>query len=262
MWMKEIEKFCKEYNINTSDLSGVLMSPKVIPMIRGMAFEFSAMVSLRDVLSNNTWKVERVSMNAQTGLNDIDVRVTHKKTDRLIRVECKLSSKGSYRSTNKGNTIRVKCMRSRTLGLSMVKSLAPRLGISEESLLIHNDQYLPADFDVVITSIGNAFYATDPKTGRFIWSPTKNGIDFLNKLNTNGEKDLKDFTFNKMYAAKTKDLFISRGNRIVCTRTKCKNKGNCGFIPNYPIIHFNEVTGEPDNGWVEIGKADTLFNSL
>ena len=49
----------------------------------------------------------------------------------------------------------------------MVKKLAPVMGIPEEQLQVHNDQYTPDSFDFIITSIGNAFYETDAE-GKFV----------------------------------------------------------------------------------------------
>ena len=152
-------------------------------------------------------------------------------------------------------------MRSRTLGPAKVRELAPKLGIDEEVLAIHNDQYLPADFDIVVSSIGNAFYRTDSETGLFEWRPTRNEEEFLRKLNPSSEESLKDFAFRKMYVAKSKDLATGR-NAVVCTRKRCNNKDNCGFIPNYPIIRFDPITNKPTNGWVPIEESLNLFRSF
>jgi hypothetical protein len=149
-------------------------------------------------------------------------------------------------------------MRSRTLGPSKVKELAPKLGVNEEVLAIHNDQYLPTDFDIVITSIGNAFYETDPKTGLFEWKPTKQGSEFLGKLGALPKDNLRDFAFNTLFVAKTEDLTIGN-NRILCTRAQCKNKQNCGFVPNYPIINFDSKTNKPTNYWVSIKDSEKIF---
>jgi len=164
-WKDKVKDFCEKYNIPVFYLSETLYEPKVVPMIRGKAFEFSVMTELQRILPNKDWIVEKVPMNAQIGFHDIDVQIIHKATKRTIRVECKLSKKGGYKLFPDGHSeIRVKCMRSRTLGPSKVKELAPKLKIDRKILSIHNDQYLPSDFDIVITSIGNAFYKTDSKT--------------------------------------------------------------------------------------------------
>jgi len=262
-WQIKIASYCKKYNIPLEYLSDVLYEPKVIPMIRGKAFEFSTLIILRKFLPSKVWKVIKVPMNAQQGIHDIDVAVVHKQTKKQIRIECKLAKKESFRvGRDKNVTISVKCMRSRTLGSAMVKSLAPRFGVSESQLSVHNDQYFPRDFDVVITSIGNVFYRTNPKTGIFEWMPTKEEIKFLKSLAPKKIKDLKGFAFNKLYLAKSTDLKISRKNGIKCTRKRCKQKDNCGFIPNYPKIKFPVGTKKPSNNWVPLDESEELFKTL
>ena len=152
-------------------------------------------------------------------------------------------------------------MRSRTLGPAKVKELAPKLGLSEKVLAIHNDQYLPADFDIVISSIGNAFYVTDKKTKKFEWKPTELEKNFLEKIGFTGKENLKDFTFKTIFVAKGSDLAINN-NQIICTRGLCKNKKACGFIPNYPIINFDKKTNKPMNKWVPIQQTLSLFESI
>lgn len=260
-WQQKVKEYCEKYNIPIFYLAETLYEPKVVPMIRGKAFEFSVMMALQDILPKDEWEVNKPIMNPQIGFHDIDVRVFYKPTKKVVRVECKLSKKGGYRIFSDGHSeIRVKCMRSRTLGSAKVKELAPKLGVSESVLTIHNDQYLPADFDIVISSIGNAFYKTDNKTGLFEWRPTKTKEEFLQKLNPYSQENLKDFAFRKMYVAKTEDLVIGHASGVVCTRKKCDNKTSCGFIPNYPIIYFNSKTNKPTNGWVPIEESLSLFN--
>lgn len=262
-WTNKVKEFCEKYNIPLFYLADTLYEPKVVPMIRGKAFEFSAMTALQHILPEKEWVVDKTPMNAQIGYHDIDVRVIHKATKKVVRVECKLSKKGGYRLFSDGHSeIRVKCMRSRTLGPSKVKELAPKLRVDVKSLTIHNDQYLPADFDVVITSIGNAFYKTDLKTSMFEWKPTKQQEEFLKKLSSSKSSNLKDVAFSKLFIARTSDLTISRSSRVVCTRSKCKNKHNCGFIPNYPIIYFNSRTNQPNNGWVTLEDSLGVFESF
>lgn len=261
-WKEKVKKYCEKYNIPILYLAETLYEPKVVPMIRGKAFEFSVMMALQKILPQKDWEVKKEVMNAQLGFHDVDVMVVHKPTKKAIHVECKLAKKGGYRLFPDGHSeIRVKCMRSRTLGSSKVKELAPKLGVSEKSLAVHNDQYLPADFDIVVSSIGNAFYTTDKKTGLFEWRPTKEGEKFLYKIGASMGENLKDFAFGTLYIAKSSDLQIGN-NGIGCTRAKCKNKKACGFIPNYPIIFFDKSTNQPKAGWVPIEKSLALFKDF
>lgn len=261
-WEIKVKEYCEKYNIPLEYLADTLYEPKVVPMIRGKAFEFSVMLALQEILPKSEWLVDKQVMNAQIGFHDVDVRVQHKKTKKVIRVECKLAKKGAYRIFPDGHSeIRVKCMRSRTLGPAKVKELAPKLGVDKKILAVHNDQYLPADFDIVITSIGNAFYDTDKKTGFFEWNPTGDGEYFLKNIGAVPSNNLRDFAFNTMFIANTHDLTIGH-NGIKCTRAKCKNKRNCGFIPNYPIIHFDKKKNQPTNGWHSIKNAESIFKQF
>lgn len=262
-WKSKVKNFCEKYNIPIFYLSETLYEPKVVPMIRGKAFEFSVMTELQRLLPKKNWIVEKVPMNAQIGLHDIDVRVIHKKTRKVIRVECKLAKKGGFKLFPDGHSeIRVKCMRSRTLGASKVKEIAPKLGVDRKSLSIHNDQYLPVDFDIVIISIGNAFYGTGSKTGMFEWSPTQDALKFLNKMGAPTGINMKNFAFSRMFIAKTNDLAITNSSGVICTRSRCRNKKDCGFIPNYPIVYFEAETNKPNNGWVPIENSLSVFENF
>lgn len=257
IWINAIEEYCQTYNIPIKYLAETLKDPKVIPMIRGKAFEFSVILKLESILSNSKSKIEKPFLNPQLGSHDRDVLLTHIRTGKQISIECKLSAKGSFKKTKSDYQIKVKCMRSRTLGAEQVKRLAIQRGVTEEQLAIHNDQYLPSDFDIVITSIGNAFYETDTN-GIFVWQPEKEAEDFLNLIKSENTLSLKDFTFFSMYVAKSQDLAISN-NDVLCTRKKCTEKTSCGFIPNYPVIHFlpNELI--PVLPWIPIENSEGVF---
>src|SRR3989338_7810277 len=101
-WQKKIEAYCNEYQIPIEFLPEILFEPKVVPMIRGKAFEFSAMTILRSVLPSKTWHIEKTPMNAQQGIHDIDVAVIHKPTNKKISVECKLAAKGRFKVLKNG----------------------------------------------------------------------------------------------------------------------------------------------------------------
>ncbi|OGG48417.1 hypothetical protein A3G63_00215 [Candidatus Kaiserbacteria bacterium RIFCSPLOWO2_12_FULL_52_8] len=265
-WQRRIEAYCKEYDIPIEYLANTLYEPKVVPMIRGKAFEFSVLLALQGILDEHTWRVSKTPMNAQQGAHDIDVNITHLSSGRAINVECKLAGKGRFRHQSSGSSeISVKCMRSRTLGEAMVKALAPRFHVTEAQLKVHNDQYLPGDFDVVITSIGNAFYETDPNTGFFTWTPTSDGIAFLEALRAkygiSPEMPLKDFAFSQMYIAKASDLAVAN-NGVRCTRRRCTKKRNCGFIPNYPVITFTTETLEPQTPWHYLSNAVRVLDGF
>ncbi|WP_315786592.1 hypothetical protein [Fischerella sp. JS2] len=122
-WINDIREFCRSLNISTTDLYKILTDLKVAPMIRGKAFEYSIYSRLKQILPSQDWTVTKPIMNAQSGIHDIDIMVKHHQTGKIISIECKLASKGSFKVakrnlsgvTTKGDyLIAVKCMRSRT----------------------------------------------------------------------------------------------------------------------------------------------------
>ena len=259
---QELINFCKEYNIPFNHLGSILADPKVIPMIRGKAFEFSVCDYLKELLDQEKWRVSKPFLNPQFNSHDEDVLVEHVKTGEKISIECKLSAKGGYRyhKTQKTSVIRVKCMRSRTLGVEMAKALAKIRNLDEKSLNIHNDQYLPGDFDLVITTLANAFYITD-EDGSFVWGPTKEGQNFLEEKFGKGltDQNYKDLAYRSMYVATSYDLAINP-NSDKCTRKNCTSKDSCGFIPNYPLIKFDhEDLDSPRGSWKHISDIESVF---
>lgn len=264
-WSQKIQDYCKFYNIPIIYLAETLYEPKVVPMIRGKAFEYSVMLILNELLPSNEWKVSKATPTEELAYHDTDIRIFHKRTGKVLRVECKLAKKEGYHLYPDGHSeIRVKCMRSRTLGTAKVNELAPKLGISPALLAIHNDQYLAADFDIVVTSIGNAFYRTDKKIGLYQWKPTKIEKQFLLGMTPKikSKADLKDFAFRRIYLARTIDLAVKPSTGVVCTRAKCTHKTHCGFIPNYPIIRFDPKSSKPTNGWVPIEDCAAFLKSF
>lgn len=260
-WLKKLENFCEAYNIPLEYLADVLYEPKVIPMIRGKAFEFTVLLALQNILPQGEFEINKVSMNAQYGLHDEDVSVKHLPTGMTIAIECKLAAKGRFRHFNREgiSTIAVKCMRSRTLGDTMIERVARERNLPAELVRVHNDQYLPSDFDIVVTSIGNAFYATLDDV--FQWQPSTQGIEFLNFLSS-GASDLKTFAFNQLYLAPTSALVIQPSNGIRCTRGKCSNPENCGFVPNYPMITFEDGSKTPLLPWQPIENSVILLRQI
>ncbi len=265
-----MRRYCRELNIETRDLYNILTDPKVAPMIRGKAFEFSVSLRLSRILPKDEWTVSKPILNAQTGSHDVDVKVLHNRTERVISVECKLAGKGGFRISKGQYVIPVKCMRSRTTKTpSKVKAGAKMLGITRESFLAHSDQYRASHFDVVVTSLANAFYETDQETMAYVFKPSTVGEEFLRKLRPPADIDLQTFVYNKVYVARSVDLAVSSESGIVCIKRACKHKTDCGFIPNYPLINFGEVRDEesntilvPTNQWVEIDNTLPLFESL
>jgi len=288
-WLRKLEQFCYQYNLEIEFLADILTDPKVIPMIRGKGFEFTARKVLSSLLSSEQYEVTNPRLNAQSGLKDIDVAIKDKITDKVYSVECKLASKGSFRwKQGEPPFIKVKCMRSRTLGEIAARQKAESTGMNYELLMLHNDQYISDDFDLVITSIANAFYETDEE-GLFYWYPPENAKPFLGKINV----ETQDDAFHKLYVAKSVNLSVNGENRtggkiIQCNKKrkksvvsksvisqKEKNKATfikcqdilhqigetyCNFIPNYPIIYFNPDNGKPYPPWFEVEAIERLLS--
>ena len=98
-----------------------------------------------------------------------DVAIINQKNAKKYSAECKLAKKGSFRLQGCIRPfIEVKCMRSRTLGDKAAEQRSKLIGIPSTSLNIHKDQYIETDFDLVITSLANAFFQTNLETGLFV----------------------------------------------------------------------------------------------
>jgi len=215
-WIDDIRQYCRKLNIETKDLYSVLSDPKVSPMIRGKAFEFSLSYRLSQILPSDEWTVSKPTMNAQLNTHDVHVKVLHNLTETVISVEYKLAKKGGfavwsrkYANRAKGDYfIPVKCMRSRTtLSDDRVRLASAALGVSEDVFKIHSDQYRSVNFDVVASSIANAFYETEEDTGMYIFKPSADAKKFLEKFNPpDDEEALQLFVYNKIYLARSVDL--------------------------------------------------------
>lgn len=101
--------------------------------------------------------------------------------------------------------------------------------------------------------------------GEYEFTPNKKELEFLEKLNP-GHRNHRVGAFSRLYLAKSADLYVGNPSyNIKCVRQKCKAQGhskNCGFIPNYPIIHFPDNSIDPDNGWMSIEQCAELFRSF
>lgn len=295
-WIDDIRNYCRSLNISINDLYKVVTDLKVAPMIRGKAFEFSIYSRLKQILTED-WTVTKPIMNAQSGIHDIDVKVKHNSTNKIISVECKLASKGQFKVATRARNgvvkkgdyfIKVKFMRSRTTKTpEKAQAAARRMNVTEDAFVKHSDQYRASSFNVVVTSIGNAFYETlEDNDGNLIYKfqPTEKGKDFIRRLkppvNTEvalqefvddleTETALQEFVYNKVYLASSLDLAVSETSGVTCSKVKCLEKHNCGFIPNYPIINFGKIEDlapniipSPKNHWVEIEEAQLFFKTL
>src|ERR1051326_6709594 len=136
--------YCMKYHIRVEDFLPILNDQKVIPMLRGKAAEYNAVLTLRRVLDPQAWIVNKLNLNPQPGTADQDIGVTHRRTGIQIIIETKSAVRGSM-STGKRTRIHkvphfyVKCHRSRS-----------------NKVLAYNDRYLATDFDVIVSNPANA----------------------------------------------------------------------------------------------------------
>ncbi|MDK2606127.1 hypothetical protein QO230_00665 [Vibrio vulnificus] len=262
-WIDELKTFCDRYDFNPRYLAESINDPKVIPMIRGKAFEFSAREALQQVLNAEQYIVSNPKMNAQTGSHDIDVKIADTVNNIDFSIECKLSGKGDFRTKGRTASSKVKCMRSRTLGPNEIARRSRGNDKLANTLAIHNDQYQAEDFDLVITSLGNSLYITDPEDGTFFYSPTETQATYLERSNVHNQHDC----FNKMYVALAEDLVVSEANGLghECSRKKCKEQGtntDCQFIPNYPKMEFGETLNDVKAPWLPIERVEELLERI
>jgi hypothetical protein len=143
---RQLELFCKKYNIRIEDFFPILNDQKVIPMLRGKASEYDAVNTLQRVLPQQVWIVNKLNLNPQPGTADQDIGVTHRRTGIQVIIETKNAVRGSMktgRTTRISHVphFRVKCHRSRS-------------NMNAE----YNDRYLVGEFDLIISTPANAFF--------------------------------------------------------------------------------------------------------
>ncbi len=114
----DIQDYCNRYNIPIDNLMDILQDQKVLPMIRGKATEYIVTVVLTKLLGKN-WQVQKLNLNAQRGVYDEDISITHSKTGIRLKVEAKNAVRGSFRMGTDRTLIkephfRVKCHKSRS----------------------------------------------------------------------------------------------------------------------------------------------------
>lgn len=261
--LRELIDYCEYYHVPFEHVVDTMHALKVVPMIRGIGFEYVAFERLKGLLSQEVWKVEKPLINAQSEIQDIDVLITNIATDRKITIECKLAGKNSFKMPRLGQGIvKIKCMRSRTVGEEAARTLSRRYGVSVDNVLNHADNYRPVDFDFVITSIGNAFWRTT-SDGQYVFRLKPEELEFLRILfrdYTLTVDQLRRKTFDYLLIARSSRLAVLPENHVRCVRRRCIRAGtseNCGFIPNYPIVNLNDT-----EVWRPIERAEEVFQNF
>ena len=235
-----IEEYCKSHGIDFKSLLKILNEPKVVPMIRGIGFEFVVEKDLKEKFKDSTrYEIRKPIINAQLGIPDVDVEIYDLKTNKSLRLECKLSKNNSFKKKgvlSQKPHCQIKVMRSRTLGEKNIQLVAKHEGIDPQVLREHKDSYIYRHFDLVVTNLRNAFYKTID--GNFTYAPTEEEEGFLKDfLNTESSEEVNRLLIENHFFVESKKL-IAKDNNITCRKRDCSNQENCIFIPNYPIFEL------------------------
>lgn len=262
-----LREYCEKYDVPIENIVEVISDLKVIPMIRGKAFEFAASVLLKTTLRDRQWVIENPNINPQLGEHDADIIVSLPPSEKKIRVECKLAKKDSFRIDGETVSFQVKCMRSRTVSDNdRATRMADGYGIPRELLLIHPDNYRQTDFDFVITSLGNAFWDTTTK-GQYMFNGINAHFLFLKRIFPTYFDNFSTFqkdTFRFLLYAHSKDIVVATRNRLSCRRRKCienHTSNTCEFISNYPSVDLRAVVSD-SSPWKLLENIETDFRTF
>ena len=239
----KLKEYCDRHGILYESIIDIINEPKVVPMIRGIGFEYTVLPILKKQLDPKYFNVDKPVINAQLGKPDIDIRIKHNESKREFTCECKLAKNNSFKLENKKFKkphVQIKVMRSRTLGEEMIKNVSEKEGIPANYLSQHKDSYLYTHFDFVFTNIRNAFYRTINDV--FVFAPTEEEIEFLSKFtNISKYEEIDDFLKWNNFFIESKFLTPKYSEKR-CSRRICERNENCIFIPNYPIFDLTSST--------------------
>jgi len=145
----ELLKYCKKFNISLDYLFAILEDQKVTPMIRGKAMEYNAYLLLEAGLPKAVWSVQKLNLNAQPGIYDEDISITHRRTGVILKVESKSAVRGSM-------TLGA---RARLMNEAHFKVKSHRSRSNIKLAGTSNDRYSVDSFDILITNTSNAIFA-------------------------------------------------------------------------------------------------------
>lgn len=218
----QLDEYCYKYKIPKEYLFDILEDQKVVPMIRGKATEYQVFTILKQILNPHEWVVSKLNINAQTGMHDEDVTITHQRTGVIIKVECKNATRGSMKMGKKSKIKEPHCT---------IKCHKSRSDLSKASTT--NDRYLVDDFDIVISNLSNAVIAGATYSENFELIPDETMIAKLaSYYNCKPEyQPIFDSAFNDWRFAFATDI------------------ADNGVIPRTPIVLL-----ENDSVWKPINK--------
>jgi hypothetical protein len=253
--IKLIKGYCKNHGLDFYTLPLLLNEPKLVPMIRGIGFEYIIQNFLESLSKsyNNQFEVLKPNINAQFNMGDIDIEIYDQKNNKRYRCECKLAKNSSFKKLENETFCYIKIMRSRTLGDEKIRETSINENIPLDHVAAHKDSYLINKFDFVITNLRNVFYRTT-QNNIFKFNPNEEELDFLKEFyGLSSYEEIDNFLLNTHFYIKSKDL-IPKNNDFKCTRRNCSMPNECYFVPNYPKFLFNE-----NNKWK---KLDNIFEDL
>ena len=242
--IKKILQYCDTHGLDFNTLPEIMDEPKVVPMIRGIGFEYVIKSYLINIFKNDKrFEIRKEIVNTQLNVKGDDLQIFDNKKKISIRLECKLAKNNSFKFQTKQREYQhcsIKVMRSRTLGDEIIKRLAKNGEATIQQLQSHKDSYLCDHFDLVVTNLRNAFYITN-KEKKFIFKPTDEEWSFLEDFfNTKSHTEIDESLKNNHFYSKSSDLApISKNSK--CNRKNCPNPDTCKFIPNYPIFYFKNI---------------------
>ena len=253
----KLKEYCRSHGIDFESLIKIINEPKVVPMIRGIGFEYVVEKDLKERFRNSDrYEIRKPNINAQLGKPDVDVEIFDLEKNQSLRMECKLAKNNSFKQKgklSKNPHCQIKVMRSRTLGEKNIQVVAKQEGIDPQLLREHKDSYSFDHFDFVITNLRNAFYRTID--GSFMFAPTEEEEVFLKDfLNTDDSEEMNKLLIENHFFIESKKL-IAKDNDILCRKKVCSDRENCIFIPNYPIFDLIQNTQ-----WKPLSQLEEYLN--
>lgn len=221
---EELLKYCKKFNVPIEFLFEILEDQKVTPMIRGKAMEYNAFLLLDKILPRTTWSVQKLNLNAQTGVYDEDISITHRRTGVILKVESKSAVRGSVSDGQRSRNLKVPHF--------LVKSHRSRSNIKLAGS--SNDRYSVDSFDVLITNTSNAVFQGNT-VGEHLEvihdEKVKKVLYEFYKVST--DEDLKTACENDWRYCIPKDIAVD------------------GFIPRTPYVKLDD-----DENWKPLSRIE------
>ena len=215
-------QYCRKFGVPIEFLFEVLEDQKVTPMIRGKAMEYNVFLLLDRILPRATWSVQKLNLNAQAGLYDEDVSVTHRRTGIILEVESKSAVRGSIKDGKRSRKMNepyfnVKSHRSRS-----------NIKLAGSS----NDRYSVDSFDILITNTSNAIFE---------------GNTVGENLEVIYNENLKKILYNFYNVSSDEDLVLAcYSDWRYCIP---KNIAIDGFVPRTPYVKLaNDENWKPVSG--------------